>query len=106
MQRGEVWWANLPEPWGRRPVLLLSRNQAYELLNGAIAAPLTTKLRSVPTMVRLEPREDGVPRTCVVNLDALQFVLFSRLSERITLLGTAKMRHVEDALRFALELQP
>ena len=29
MKRGEVWWANLPKPVGRRPVVLLSRNAAY-----------------------------------------------------------------------------
>ena len=31
MMRGEVWWANLPPPIGRRPVLLLSRNRAYSV---------------------------------------------------------------------------
>jgi hypothetical protein len=29
----EVWWADLPEPAGRRPVLLLSRNDAYGYLS-------------------------------------------------------------------------
>ena len=29
MRRGEVWWADLPAPAGRRPVVLLSRNEAY-----------------------------------------------------------------------------
>ena len=29
MRRGEVWWADLPVPVGRRPVVLLSRNEAY-----------------------------------------------------------------------------
>jgi mRNA-degrading endonuclease toxin of MazEF toxin-antitoxin module len=26
MRRGEVWWADLPAPAGKRPVVLLSRN--------------------------------------------------------------------------------
>lgn len=29
MRQFEVWWTNLPQPAGRRPVLLLSRNDAY-----------------------------------------------------------------------------
>ena len=29
MRQFEIWWANLPAPAGRRPVLLLSRNDAY-----------------------------------------------------------------------------
>lgn len=33
MRRGEVWWADLPAPVGRRPVLLLSRDRAYAVRN-------------------------------------------------------------------------
>jgi hypothetical protein len=33
MRQYEVWWASLPQPAGRRPVLLLSRNGAYGYLN-------------------------------------------------------------------------
>ena len=29
MRCGEVWWADLPAPAGRRPVVLLSRNEGY-----------------------------------------------------------------------------
>lgn len=31
MKRGEVWWAQLPSPVGRRPVVLLSRDTAYRV---------------------------------------------------------------------------
>jgi mRNA-degrading endonuclease toxin of MazEF toxin-antitoxin module len=85
-------------------VLLLSRNRAYEFLNGAIAAPLTTRLREGPTMIRLEPAEDGVPQTCVANLDALQFVLFATLEQRITMLGRPQMERVDAGVKFALSL--
>jgi hypothetical protein len=36
-----VWWANLPNPVGRLPVLLLSRNAAYAVRASVIVAPLT-----------------------------------------------------------------
>ncbi len=26
MQKGDIWWADLPYPMGRRPLALLSRN--------------------------------------------------------------------------------
>ncbi len=29
MKQFEIWWADLPEPVGKRPVLLLSRNDAF-----------------------------------------------------------------------------
>jgi len=38
----EIWWANLPAPAGRRPVLLLSRNDAYQYLGKFIVAEITT----------------------------------------------------------------
>jgi mRNA interferase MazF len=39
MRRGEVWWANLPKPVGRRPVVLLSRNAAYPVGASVTVAP-------------------------------------------------------------------
>ena len=35
MRQYEIWWANLPGSVGRRPVLLLSRNDAYSLMSVA-----------------------------------------------------------------------
>ena len=43
MQRGEIWWANLPEPIGRRPVLLLSRNEACKTRNAVTVAQITAQ---------------------------------------------------------------
>ena len=40
MKRGEVWWAELPPPTGRRPVVLLSRDEAYEVRALVIIAPV------------------------------------------------------------------
>jgi mRNA-degrading endonuclease toxin of MazEF toxin-antitoxin module len=43
MKRGEVWWADLPAPVGRRPVLLLSRDRAYAVRNAVTVAFLTMR---------------------------------------------------------------
>ena len=53
MKRGEIWWANLPTPVGRRPVLLLSRNKAYEVRNAVTVAEITTTIRNIPVEVKL-----------------------------------------------------
>lgn len=74
MKRGEVWWANLPAPWGRRPVLLLARNEAYAILTWVVVAPLTTTVRTIPTAVPLDPTADGVPQPCAVRLDNIQAI--------------------------------
>ena len=41
MHRGEVWWAELPLPAGRRPVLLLSRDAAYKVRTSLTVAMVT-----------------------------------------------------------------
>jgi mRNA-degrading endonuclease toxin of MazEF toxin-antitoxin module len=59
----EIWWVELPGPAGRRPVLLLSRDDAYDALNKFIAAEITTTIRNIPVEVHLTPTE-GI--TCVL----------------------------------------
>ncbi|MFA5787640.1 MAG: type II toxin-antitoxin system PemK/MazF family toxin [Actinomycetota bacterium] len=103
MKRGEVWWADLPIPLGRRPVLLLSRNDAYAVRTLVTVAPLTTRVRGIPTEVPLGP-EDGVPRPCAANLDTITTIAKSALSRRLTRLSADKLRAVDTATRFALGL--
>ncbi len=66
MKRGQVWWAHLPEPVGRRPVLLLSRDSMPPGHGEITVAYLTSKIRHRPVEVLLTPA-DGISRTCVVN---------------------------------------
>ena len=101
MKRGEVWWANLSSPWGRRPVVLLSRDSAYPVRESVTVAPVTTRVRQITVEVVLGP-EDGLPRLCVANLDNISTIAKSLLQERITSLSPEKLRTVETAIRFAL----
>jgi mRNA interferase MazF len=103
MRRGEVWWAELPKPAGRRPVVLLSRNEAYQVRELVTVAPLTTHARRIPSEVGLDKR-DGMPRTCVANLDTITTIPKAALSVRIATLGPAKLVAVDRAIRFALGL--
>jgi len=103
MRRGEVWWAELPQPAGRRPVLLLSRNEAYEVRELVTVAPLTTRARRIPSEVGLDKR-DGLPRACVANLDTMTTIPKATLSARIATLDPVKLADVARAIRFALGL--
>jgi mRNA interferase MazF len=103
MRRGEVWWAELPEPAGRRPVLLLSRNEAYAVRELVTVAPISSRIRRIPTEVALG-RADGLPRRCVVNLDSLTTIPKRVLARRLTALAPEKVAAVDRALRFALGL--
>jgi len=74
------------------------------MLSWVAAAPLSTRIRQIPTAVRLTPELDGVPRPCVVTLDNLQSVRTDWLESRVTLLSHTRMQEVDQAIRFALGL--
>ena len=103
MKRGEIRWAELGPPAGRRPVLLLSRDEAYFIRELVIVAPVTTRMRNIPSEVPLS-LEDGLPKPCVVNLDTITTVARASLQEKLTSLSTEKIKAVEGAIHFVLGL--
>lgn len=104
MTRGEIWWAELPAPVGRRPVVLVSRAAAYAVRASVTVAPVTRTLRGIPTEVVLE-RADGVATRCVINADDLTTIPKSLLSRRLTALSPARLAELDAAIRFALDLR-
>ena len=86
-------------------MVLLARDEAYDLLTWVAAAPLTTRMRHIPTEVPLAPGEDGVPSSSVVNLDNLQVIRAEWLDSRIVRLRSEKMQAVDRAIHFALGLK-
>lgn len=104
MKRGEVWWANLPKPVGRRPVVLLSRNAAYPVRASVTVAPIARTVYDIPVEVRLGP-EDGLPKDCVANLDNIFTITKTRLERNLATLSPEKMRSVDQAIKFALDLR-
>ncbi len=104
MRRGEVWWAKLPAPAGRRPVVLLSRDEAYAVRNLVTVAPVTTRARNIPVEVPLG-RKEGLPKECVVNLDTITTIPKSMLLELISVLPTPKVAAINQAIQFALGLE-
>jgi mRNA interferase MazF len=104
MRRGEVWWAKLPLPVGRRPVVLLSRNEAYAVRNAVTVAEVTSTMRGIPVEVELGP-DDGLPKKCVVNLDTIVTIRKDLLIERIATLGDEKIEQIDSAIKFALSIR-
>ena len=101
MRQFEIWWANLPAPAGRRPVLLLSRNDAYQYLSKFIVAEITTTIRDIPIEVKLGRRE-GLPSACVANLDNIRTTARQWLESRAGALQTSRHREVKRAMGYAL----
>ena len=117
MKRGEVWWADVDfaiddELWEnkRRPVLLLSPDEASELRAMMIVAPANTDIRGIAIEVSVGAQEGlshagvlrvAVPRPGRILCDWLVTLARSDLIERAGTLSSAKLRQLEDALRLA-----
>lgn len=104
MKRGEIWWAKLAPPAGLRPVLLLSRDEAYTARSLVIIAPITTRIRHVPSEVFLG-NNDGMPRECAANLDSITIIPKNCLYEHLVTLNPAKLKSIDDAIHFTLGLE-
>ncbi|MCX6005070.1 MAG: type II toxin-antitoxin system PemK/MazF family toxin [Chloroflexi bacterium] len=103
MHRGEIWWADLPGPMKRRPVLLLSRESAYGARSSVTVAIITRTIRNIPVEVTLG-LDDDMPAACVVNLDNIMTIPKVELREQITKLQPERMIAVVEAIKFALDL--
>lgn len=101
MRQYEIWWAELPPPAGRRPVLLLSREDAYTYLNKFLAAEITTTIRGIPVELSLGKGE-GLPGRCVANFDNVRTIRRSVLTRRIGILARRRVAEVKRALGYAL----
>lgn len=101
MKQYELWWAKLPDPVGTRPVLLLSRNGAYDYLNRVLAVEVTRRQRGIPQEVLLGRRE-GLREPCVASLDNLRPVPKAALHERIGRLAPTRIVELKRALGHAL----
>ncbi len=100
MKQYEIWWADLPKPAGRRPVLLLSRDDAYSVLNKFIAAEITATIRRIPIEVPLGSAE-GMPKACVVNCDNLRTISKIHLVKRISQVSQRRVHEVKRAMGYA-----
>ena len=81
--------------------MLLSRDEAYAVRSLVIVAPVTVRIRNIPSDVPLGS-DDGLPQACVANLDTITTIAKATLRERIASLSPNKMLAVEAAIRFAV----
>jgi mRNA interferase MazF len=100
-RRGEVWWGELPDV-GRRPFLVMTRDAAIPVLNSVLAAPITRRVRMIPTELRLGP-EDGMPIECAASFDNLRVVVQAHLVRRECTLGPARLVEACGAMGIAVD---
>ena len=87
-------------PDKRRPVLILSRSEAINILHTVLVAPLTSTIRGLPSEVVVGTTE-GLKRESAINLDHIQTVERTHLSHYIGRLKPDQMQAVCRALAVA-----
>jgi len=83
--------------------VLLSRDAAYRVRAAITVAPVTRTIRKIPVEVSLD-RSDAMPVRCVVNLDDITTLPKVLIKQRITALSAEKIHQIDEAIRFALDL--
>jgi mRNA interferase MazF len=113
MQRGEIWWASLPEPMRsepgyRRPVLVVQSddfNRSRIATVIALVITSNTKLAQAPGNVFLPQKLTGLPKDSVANVSQIVTVDKSFLTERIGVLPPNMIEQIEKGLRLVLHLR-
>lgn len=98
-RRGEVWWGELADV-GRRPFLVMTRDAAIPVLRTLLVAPVTRRVRGIPTELPLGP-DDGMPEECAAGFDNLRVVPKAQLVERACALDPMRMIEACRAYRAA-----
>ncbi len=112
MRRGELWWAELPEPVAsepgyRRPVLIIQSDDFNRSrIQTVVAVVLTTNLRLAvaPGNVLVTSDDTSLPKDSVVNVSQIITVDKSFLTERVRQIDDRVMLLVEDGVRMVLAL--
>lgn len=103
--RGEIYWADLGSPAGRRPVCVLTRGAAIEVLRSVTCAPITRTIRGIRSEVEVG-REEGLPEASAVNCDNILTVPQAALDPGpVGSLDVAQRQALDRALRYALDIR-
>jgi mRNA interferase MazF len=112
IRRGEIWWAELPEPIAsepgyRRPVLVVQSddfNRSRIATVIAVVITSNTRLAQAPGNVWLPRRATGLPQDSVANISQVVTVDRGFLTELVGSVPPYLLEQVEAGLRLVLVL--
>jgi mRNA interferase MazF len=103
--RGDIIWADLGGTSGQRPVCVLTRDAAIQVLSAVTCAPITRTIRGIRSEVEVGP-EEGLPEVSVITCDNIVTLPIGMLaSSRVGYLSLEKRAELDHALRYALDIQ-
>ncbi|MBL0701932.1 MAG: type II toxin-antitoxin system PemK/MazF family toxin [Desulfosarcina sp.] len=112
IKRGQIWWAELPEPIGsgpgyRSPLLIIQSNDFNKSkINTIIAALITSNIRlsAAPGNILLSIKKSKLPKESVINISQLITIDKSFLTEKANTLSSSIMTNVDEGVRLVLQL--
>ena len=112
MNRGEIWWASLPDagrssPGYRRPVLVVQSDVFNASnINTVVVLAITSnlKLAKAPGNLFVTSIQSGLPRDSVINVSQIITVDKIFLTEFVDSLSAKMLTQVEDGMRLVLSL--
>jgi mRNA interferase MazF len=112
MRRGEIWWADLPDPQGsaagyRRPVVIIQADSfTLSRIATVIVVAITSNLRLAvaPGNVVLLASESGLPRDSVINVSQIITLDKTFLDQQVGSLTERTLQTLDDGIRLALDI--
>jgi len=112
MERGTVWWAQLPdpvasEPGFRRPVVIIQANAFNRSrIRTVIVVVLTSNLRlaEAPGNVLIPASDSGLPKDSVANVSQIITVDRTFLTDKCGRLPSRILKSIDDGIRLVLSL--
>ena len=112
MERGTVWWAELPlpaasEPGYRQPVIIVQANSYNRSRIKTVMAVVVTsniRLAEAPGNVSLPSSATGLPKDSVANVSQVITIDKTFLVEQCGRVPGQLMKAVDDGLRLSLSL--
>lgn len=102
--RNDIFWADLGPPAGRRPVCVLTRDAAIDVLIAVTCAPITRTVRGIRSEVEIG-LDQGLPEACVISCDNVMTVPIDAFdAEPIGHLDEIARADLDRALRYALDI--
>jgi mRNA interferase MazF len=112
VKRGEIWWADLPEPAAsepgyRRPVVVIqsdgfNRSQIGTVV--VVALSSNRRLAAAPGNLTLLKAKTGLSKDSVANVSQIVTVDKASLSEKAGQLNNRTMQQLSEAIKLVLEL--
>jgi mRNA interferase MazF len=112
MERGDIWWAHLPdpvasEPGFRRPVVIVQSNAFNRSRIRTVIAVVVTSnlsLADAPGNVLLLSSESGLPKDSVANVSQIITLDRDFLTEKCGRVPLHLIRSIDEGLRLVLSL--